>query len=270
MHAPEYTTLGMPNQDSSWQNVSQWYTKLVGDAGHHYHVQVILPYLHEHWKVAPGESVLDLGCGQGVLARFLGSEVKYIGVDAAKNLIQTAQQTQTKNQRFVVADATQPIINKIQQAKDDLGIQVFDYAVCMLALQNLQHPEAGIQNLAEQLKPGGTAYLILNHPCFRIPRQSGWETNPATKVVYRWINRYLSFQEIPIRMHPGKTNSPITWSYHFALQDLFGWLNESRLVVSNLAELTSDKESQGKKAKAENRGRAEIPLFLVLELKKLG
>lgn len=268
MHVPEYTTIDMPNQDSSWQNVSDWYTKLVGEAGHHYHAQVILPFLHHHWKVSEGESVLDLGCGQGVLARFLGPKVKYVGVDAAAALIKTAQKNQTELQRYVVADVTQPIANTIEPAKKDLSIKQFDHAVCMLALQNMEQPAECIKNISEQLKPGGTALLILNHPCFRIPRQTGWDTNPATKVVYRWINKYLSFQEIPIRMHPGQKQSPITWSYHFALQDLFGWLKDARLVTTNLTELTSDKESQGKKAKAENRGRAEIPLFMVLELQK--
>jgi hypothetical protein len=48
-----------------------------------------------------------------------------------------------------------------------------------------------------------------------------------------------------------------------------GWLKLAGLVMTDLAELTSDKESVGKAAKAENRSRAEIPLFLVIQFKKL-
>jgi len=260
----------MLNQDSSWQNVSGWYDQLVGQTGHHFHSQVIFPYLKTHWSVVAGESVLDLACGQGVLAKFLGSAVSYIGVDIARNLIEAAQKSdQNLLHKYITADVTQNLEVRLKTAKAQLKIDKFDHAACILALQNLAHPSECLKNIGHQLKSGGTAILVLNHPCFRIPRQSGWDTNPATKLVYRWINRYLSFLEIPIKAHPGQRNSPVTWSYHFALQDLFSWLREAGLVVTDLAELVSDKESLGKAAKAENRSRAEIPLFMVIQAKKL-
>lgn len=260
----------MTRKNSSWQAVGNWYDQLVGESGHHYHEKVILPYLKETWQVQAGEAVLDLGCGQGVLARFLGSEVKYVGVDMARNLITAATQADpTPNHQFITADVTRPVGDKIKTVQERLGVTLFDHTACILALQNMAEPAQCIQNLGQLLKVGGDVVLVLNHPCFRIPRQSGWDTNQHTQIHYRWINRYLSPLEIPIKAHPGQKNSPITWSYHFALQDLFGWLKAAGLAVIDLAELTSDKQSEGKMAKAENRSRAEIPLFLVLKAKKI-
>jgi len=255
---------------TSWQGVGDWYDNLVGQSGHYYHQQVILPYLKKSWPVETGESVLDLGCGQGILAKFLGSEVKFVGVDIAKKLIEAAEHDgKRKNHNYVVADVTQDLTQRLAPAKKNLEINEFDHVACVLALQNMQQPEGCIKNLATQLKSGGTGVLVLNHPCFRIPRQSGWDINSATKLQYRWINRYLTPLEIPIKAHPGQTGGALTWSYHHALQDYVGWLKAAGLALTDLAELTSDKESVGKAAKSENRSRSEIPLFLVIQFKKL-
>ena len=56
-----------------------------------------------------------------------------------------------------------------------------------------------------------------------------------------------------------------TVTYHRPLQSYFQALNEASLCVDGLEEWTSHKTSEpGKRAKAENRARQEIPLFLAL------
>jgi ubiquinone/menaquinone biosynthesis C-methylase UbiE len=258
------------NEKTSWQGVSNWYGKLVGQDGHYYHKEVIFPYLKQQWQIQSGQSVLDLGCGQGVLTQLLSNEVKYVGVDTAKSLLNLGQvAVGTKPQVFVQADATKDLTQKLLTVKQNLKIDAFDYGTCILALQNMSDAAVVIQNFSAQLKTGGEVFLVLNHPCFRIPRQSGWDTNQHTQIQYRWINRYLSPLEIPITAHPGKTQSAVTWSYHQPLQTYMAWLKAAGLVITDLAELTSNKESQGKVAKAENRSRAEIPLFLVITAKKI-
>lgn len=48
----------------------------------------------------------------------------------------------------------------------------FSHAFVILALQNMEEGEKAIQNGAKHLRKGGKLFVVLNHPCYRIPRQS--------------------------------------------------------------------------------------------------
>lgn len=245
---------------TSWNNSSKWYNKIVGSEGHYYHEHVVLPGVKKLLKTGSESSILDLGCGQGVLARALPKYAEYVGIDASPNLIAAAKrQTRSATTEFQVADVTRPL--KIQK-------NAFTHAACILALQNIEHPEGCIANAATALRQGGTFVLVLNHPSFRIPRQSGWDINERTKQQYHWENRYLSPLKIPIQMSPGSDQSKVTWSFHRPLQDYTSMLVKAGFVITALEEWTSDKQSEGKAAKMENRARSEFPLFLAIAAEK--
>lgn len=71
-------------------------------------------------------------------------------------------------------------------------------------------------------------------------------------------------------MHPGKTNSPQTISYHRPLQYYFKLFQKSGFAVQRLEEWISHRVSDsGPRAKAENDARKEFPLFLYLGATKL-
>lgn len=250
-------------QDTSWHGVSEWYSKLVGDRGHYYHQQVIFPNLNRLWKSKPHTRVLDFGCGQGVLAAWLNEDIEYVGVDAAQSLVSEAKQKLAGRKRqFIVADATKDLTHHLPHS------EYFTDVFCMLSLQNMRDQQACIANAYKALQPGGHLHLVLNHPCFRIPRQSGWSEHEKTRQVYRWINRYLTPQEIPISAHPGSNKSSITWSFHRSLSDYSRWCAESGFLIELIEEWASDKVSKGKVAKQENLVRAEIPLFMYISARK--
>lgn len=250
----------MGQTSTSWEKVGRWYQDIVGESGHYYHQQVVIPGVLRLLGLKSGDRLLDLGCGQGVLARTLPKDVGYLGIDLAKNLIESARKLDRNPQhQYQVANAG----GKLDLQSD------FTQAACILALQNVERPERLIANAASALEKDGRLVLVINHPCFRIPRQSSWETDVPNKLQYRRINRYLSPLKVPISAHPGQSNSAITWSFHWPLQALFGWLNDSGLVVEALEEWSSDKQSKGAAAKMENRARAEFPLFMALKALKV-
>ncbi|MBW7876295.1 MAG: class I SAM-dependent methyltransferase [Candidatus Cloacimonetes bacterium] len=254
-----------PNPSTSWEKSSSWYDKTVGDKGHHYHQNVILPKLLEKMNLGrePGPSVLDLGCGQGILARSIPKASNYTGIDLSPSLIQQAKRnTVGKFREFLVADATKPLPVD----------QKFTHAVMLLSLQNMEYQQRAIRNLGNCLLPGGEVFLVLNHPCFRIPRQSSWETDPQNSLRYRRINRYKSPMRIPIQTHPGQgEDSPSTWSFHHPIEDYIKWLVAAGCLISDCEEWVSDKSSGsgGKTVKMENMSREEFPLFLFLQAKKI-
>lgn len=249
------------SQDTSWQQSSQWYHNLVGSDGHYYHEHVVLPGVKRLLDLGPKSSLVDFGCGQGVLAQQIPTISSYLGIDAAASLIAAApKKLPHQSSRFIVKDVTKPLT--------DLK-NTFSHAVIMLALQNMAQPEGAIANAARLLESNGTLVLVLNHPCFRIPRQSGWDVDEKTKLQHRWMNRYLSPLKIPITMNPSQRQSATTWSFHLPLSAYTKMLTDHGFVITALEEWTSDKESVGKAAKMENRARSEFPLFLAIKANKL-
>ncbi len=248
-----------PSSKTSWHPVAPWYNKLVGSDGHYYHQHLILPGVRRLLELKPDSEVVDLGCGQGILSRSLPPVRRYLGLDIAPGLISAARAQVKPGQEFKVADVAKPL----PQAKPE-----FSHAAIILALQNMERPEVAIQNAAALLRSRGKLVIVLNHPAFRIPRQSGWGTDEKNKQQYRWINRYASPLKIPIDMNPGQPGRSVTWSFHHPLQDYVQMLNAAGFVLTNLEEWVSDKESEGKAARMENRSRSEFPLFLTLVAEK--
>lgn len=251
----------MQNNTTSWGKVAPWYNKLVGSSGHYYHERVIFPNLKKLYQPKNGDHVLDVGCGQGVYGRQLSSSVEYTGIDLSQELIAEAKKLdRLKSHSYFVADAT----HALPVASDS-----YDLAISILALQNMKDSRSALREMAKSIKVDGTIIIVLNHPAFRIPRQSSWAVDENNKLVYRRINRYLSPLEIPINSHPSFKNSVVTWSYHQPISYYIQALTDSHCAIIALEEWVSDKESQGKAKHMEDRARSEFPLFLTVVAKKL-
>ncbi len=240
---------------TSWQPVSQWYNRLVDEEGHYYHQHVVLPNLLRLMKLQPGQRVLDLACGQGILSRSIPQEINYLGIDIAPSLIEEAKKID-KNplHRFWVGDITRPI--KMSEK--------YDWAVIILALQNIASPYKVFLQTKHYLKPAGKLVIVLNHPCFRIPQNSDWGYDPQKNLQYRRLDQYLTKAEIAIKVSPSKEKSVETVSYHYPLSAYVEMLHDNGFMVETMEEWISDKKSTGPMAGAEDRARAEFPLFLTI------
>lgn len=248
----------MAKIQTSWDDAEPWYSQCVGEKGHYYHQKIVLPGTLRLLQLKKGDSLLDLGCGQGVLSRNLPPGVEYFGIDNAKALIREAKSR--GNGFFSIGDVTE----KIDLAKRD-----FTNACFILSLQNMEHQDRAIRNAAAHLNKGGKLLLVLNHPCFRIPRQTGWGIDEASKIQYRRLNLYMSPQTIPIQTHPGKGDaSQTTFSFHFPLSSYATWIQDAGCSIRTMEEWSSDKKSTGANAKMEDRARREFPLFLTIVAEK--
>ncbi len=238
---------------TSWEKVHDWYDDIVGAEGHYYHQHVILPHLLP--LIASSKSLLDIGCGQGVLARHLPKSARYVGIDSSPSLIAIARKL-CPQATFFVQDALQPFSLK---DKD------FSHAVMILALQNMADPIPVFENAARHLAPQGKLVLVLNHPCFRIPRQSSWAIDEKKQMQSRRIDRYMTPMEIPILTRPSQQeDSTSSVSYHLPLSSYSLALGKAGFCIERLDEWCSDKTSHGKAARRENRARKEFPLFLCI------
>ena len=243
----------LKSKDTSWQKVAPWYKKIVGDSGHYYHQEVILPNTLRLLNLKAGEKLIDLGCGQGVLARAVPIDVEYAGFDLSPEMIKTAI-TLDKNlkHRYTTIDVTHNILN---QRADKIAI--------ILALQNMKKPFAVIRNCKEMLNLNGKLIIVINHPAFRIPKHADWKEIEGRQ--YRIIGRYMQPLEIPIESSPfDKKDNQTSWSYHYPLSFYSEILHDNGFVIDKIEEWVSPKKSTGIKAEMEDMGRSQIPLFMAI------
>jgi ubiquinone/menaquinone biosynthesis C-methylase UbiE len=255
----------------SWQKVAPWYNRITNEGqGHYYHQHVVIPGVLRLLELNIKSQIsniklLDLACGNGVLAKAIPNNVEYLGIDNAPSLINEAKRTDhNPKHKYLVADITKPLIPL--EAKGSL---TGTHATIILALQNIPNPSKVFQNASFHLLTRGPLVIVLNHPAFRIPRQSSWGIDESRKIQYRRVDKYMSPMDIPINMNPSDRNSQVTMSYHFPLSDYSKMLKDAGFVIDLIEEWTSDKESEGRAARMENRSRSEIPLFLAIRAIKI-
>ncbi len=253
------------NSDGGWDAVAEWYDKLVGEKGSDYHKNVILPAALKMLDARPGESVIDVCCGQGVLAKpMLDAKVaKFVGVDASRRLIESARARHGSDPRvsFIIADAC---------ASGSWADGTHDAATCIMAVHDVPDIKPLFSNIAKSLKPGGRAVFVFMHPCFRIPKKSHWGWDADQKIQFRRLDSYATPLEIEIATHPGKGTADSTSFRHRPLADVLTALGGAGLGVTAGDELCSHRRSQGTGpfSKAEHRAAEEFPLFLALAARK--
>lgn len=246
------------NKSTSWGKVANWYDKLLENEEGTYQKTLILPNLLRLLEIKKGETILDLACGQGFFTReFSKAGAKVIGVDISKELIDIAKKHSIQSIDYHVgpADNLSFIKNK-----------TIDKITLILALQNIENVHGVLKECGRVLKDKGKLFIVLNHPSFRIPKNSSWGWGEAQKIQYRRIDSYLTESKVKIQMHPGENPKETTWSFHRPLQFYFKMLNKYNFYVSRLEEWSSNKTSEpGPRSQAEDKARREIPMFLFIE-----
>ena len=239
---------------SGWDDVASWYDGWVGKHGSDHHQKLAIPSLLDCLTLYPDKTLLDIGCGSGVLAPHIAKTgTRYTGIDISPKLIKTAKRYHGQYGKFQVGDARK--LGRYFEPKQ------FDYCTFLLSIQDINPLLTTLQQASTVLKENGTLALLLVHPCFRIPRQSGWGYEQTRKLQYRRIDRYLTPLKIPMKQHKRGT----TISFHRPLSAYINTLAQSGLMIDKLEEITT---YQTGKNKAENRANEEIPLFMAIRARK--
>ena len=242
----------------SWDAVAGWYTGWVGPDGSKHHRHIAIPCVVELLCPRAGERILDIGCGTGALAPHIArAGASYIGVDSSTRLIAFAARHHSACGQFVSGDATK--LGKVAA----LSERSFDGAVFLLSIQDIEPLDTALQNAAWALKPGARLVLLMTHPCFRVPRQSGWGWDDKRRLRFRRIDRYLTRLDVPMQTYFGRAGT--TRSYHRPLEDYARALVSNGFVIDALREITGEALAPRRnESHAEAMARREIPLFLAI------
>jgi SAM-dependent methyltransferase len=250
---------------TSWDPVADWYAGWTGKDGSKHHRQLAIPAVLELLNPQPGTKVLEIGAGHGLLAPHIAKAgAKYTGVDVSEKLLRLARKHYGNQGKFILGDARNLAI------LPDLHRAEFDAVVFMLSLQDMEPLQPILQAAGWALKHGGCLVLLMTHPCFRVPRQSGWGWDEQRKLQYRRVDRYLTPLRVPMRSYPGKKTG-VTLSFHRPLSEYINGLAACGLLLEQMKEIPTYKVHTAEiRAKAKNSANREIPLFVGMRARKTG
>jgi SAM-dependent methyltransferase len=153
---PELDLRGVWERHAAW-----WQAEFTRGADVEYEEQ-ILPLALRHLAGAP--RVLDLGCGEGQIARLVRAEgaQRVVGVDPS-----VAQIAEARRRGGGVAYARASAVDL------PLAAGSFDAVVTCLVLEHLADLDGALDEVARVLRRGGRFVMFVNHPLFQTPG-SGW------------------------------------------------------------------------------------------------
>jgi len=261
-----------PEGDTSWDHVAGWYDSLLDQRSSDHHHRVIVPGTLRLLEPKADQRVLDVACGQGVLAAGLvhhGANV--VGLDLSPKLVDAAHghlQPAGSKAEFMVMDA-----RDLSNETDRLGgAGSFDSAALVMAAMNIDPIEPVFGGVRTLLRTGGRFVIVMLHPSFRAPQQTAWhweEDETGDERCVRTVSGYLSSFRSSIVMNPGQAargrRAVTTWTFHRPLQMYVAALAHAGFTIDLIEEWTSQRASEpGRRASEENRARREIPLFMAI------
>jgi SAM-dependent methyltransferase len=154
---------GVPVSDHSlWEEQAGWWQEgFTAGADPEYEEQ-ILPLAAE--ELAGARSVLDVGCGEGQVARLAaaGGAARVVGIDPTWNQVVVARQR-----------GGGPVYARADADAVPFPDGAFDAVVACLVFEHIRAVDAAIAEVARVLRPGGRFCFFLNHPLLQTPG-SGW------------------------------------------------------------------------------------------------
>lgn len=162
--------------------------------------------LLEAAAIAPGETVIDIGCGAGPttfqIAERVGARGSVTGLDIAPVLIEVAKEraktSGAEGVAFVLGDAS----------KTDVGKARFDCLFSRFGVMFFDDPYGAFAHMHGFLKPGGRLAMA----CWGPPQENAWIT-----VLMALVRRYVDMPAPPPRA-PG----PLAFSEEDYVRDILG------------------------------------------------
>jgi SAM-dependent methyltransferase len=247
-------------RETSWERVATWYDGWVGDRGSTYHRELAIPAVMDLLRPQPGEEILDVGGGQGVLAPpLVEAGARITVVDASGRLIAAAKRRHRglRDARFLVGDARRlPAVAGLEPGS-------FDAATFLLSIQDMDGLDDVVRGVEWALRSRARIVLLLTHPAFRQPRHSGWGYDDGRKLTYRRIDAYLGEMAVPMKSLGG---GPPTRSFHRPISAYVNALAAVGFATDAMVELPDlpPDRRPGRAARGDARAAAEIPMFLGL------
>jgi 2-polyprenyl-3-methyl-5-hydroxy-6-metoxy-1,4-benzoquinol methylase len=146
-----------------WDRNATFWDDKMGE-GNQFQRLLVGPATERLLEIRPGQLILDIACGNGVMARRLAQlGPKVVACDFSPALIEHARARSTEYAdriEYHIVDATD------EQQLMALGERKFDAAICNMALMDMMVVEPLFSALTRLLKPQQHFIFSVTHPCF--------------------------------------------------------------------------------------------------------
>lgn len=214
-----------------WNKLAAWWDEACDD-GDIFHRTLLFPTITAWVAAQPGMRILDIGCGNGALARlFAKSGANVVATDFSDVFIAKAQQrSKGLPIEYRVIDATESV-----QLKKLIDSNGFDCITCSMVINNMPTVTPLVRILPHLLKPAGKFIFSVPHPCFNsgLVDMQGLEDHMAEKQLLL-PNRYIKPEAFEIFAKPGQPVKQI--NFHRSLSQLANELFSVGMIMTGFIE----------------------------------
>ncbi len=225
-----------------WDQKAAFWDEMHGDDGNRFHRRLISPSVERLLALQEGEHVLDVACGNGVMARrmaALGGQVTAVDFSAA--LLDRARQ---RGQVAGAPSASPPIDYRLVDCTDEaalvgIGAGTFDAVVCTMALMDMPVIAPLFRAATRLLKPAGRLVFATAHPTFNSNNPTFYAemSDHDGKIVVERGVKLKGYLQVPPVKGAGSPNEPNPHYYfHRPLHELLGAAFAAGLMLDALEE----------------------------------
>lgn len=218
-----------------WNRKARFWDELHGDEGNLFHRRLVEPSVLQLLALQNGERVLDVGCGNGALARRLaGKGAKVTAVDFSEEMIRLAKGRGFASEiDYRIVDATD------KDALLSLGTAQFDAIVCSMTLMDIPTVAPLFEAASELLRSEGRFVFATMHPAFNSNnpvffQEKADRDGVVIRVAGVKIHAYLDLPPVKGSGAPGEPAPH--YYYHRPLSALFQEAFEAGFVLDGLLE----------------------------------
>ncbi|HEX6310572.1 MAG TPA: class I SAM-dependent methyltransferase [Acidimicrobiia bacterium] len=177
--------------EEAWETHAGWWQREYTDGADPEYEEQLLPLVDRH--LAGAERVLDVGCGEGQVAR----RVCALGAGLVAGVDPTAAQLAVARERGGGPQYVRGVAEALPWRAGS-----FDAVVVSLVLEHVDPFETAVAEIARVLVPGGKFVLLLNHPLLQTP-DSGFVIDHDLGEQYWRLGAYLRDDRAMEEVAPG-------------------------------------------------------------------